>query len=187
MRGMFTWVLVSTAALTALGCGGDNADSSNNGGAAGSTSAGGSNSGGASGGNLATQCIGSNAEFNLGQYLDQASPAGACAERSDATSVCKNNMTTLAGNCGKGCLGMGDDAAQAACVAGCIQDGLATGTALSGSCVDCYASDVACARKKCLFDCGLQPTSAACATCRAQNDCTSSFYACSGLAEPSSP
>lgn len=163
MRRFFMLVGVSTtAALLLLGCGSDSDAGSDNG--------------------AITQCVGNNAEFTLTEFIAQTEADKACSSDSDATSVCGHDMPLIGGTCGKGCLGMGDDAAQAECVAGCIQDKLTT--PLSADCVACYTADVECARKKCLTTCGLGPTSAECATCRADNGCTAAFYECSGLPEP---
>jgi len=196
MRRFFMLVATSTtAALSLLGCGADSdADNSNKGGSGGSNGVAGGGSGGDSGGDSGgaagasevSQCVANNAEFTHAEFLAQTEDGKACASESDASTVCANDMPLIGGTCGKGCLGMGDDAQQAECVAGCIQDALAgsQSAALSDECMACYTADVECARKKCLTTCGLGPTSAACATCRADNGCTAAFYACSGLPEP---
>lgn len=200
MRRFFTLVVAATTAVLSLtSCGSDSDDSANKGGSGGSSNGvsgghsgghsgddSGSDSGGAAGDGSTSQCVANNAEFTLSEFLAQTQADKACSSESDATSVCQNDMPVIGGTCGKGCLGMGDDAEQAECVAGCIQDALAKSQseALSEDCLACYTADVECARKNCLTTCGLAPTSAACATCRVDNGCVAAFYACSGLPEP---
>jgi hypothetical protein len=84
---------------------------------------------------------------------------------------------------------MGDDAAQAVCVAECIQAELADSNSepLSEACVACYTADIECARTNCLFPCGLDPAGEECFVCRGDNGCIDTFYACSGLPEPKAP
>lgn len=180
MRRVFMLVVApAMAALSLLGCGSDSdGGSSNNGG-----------SSGAAGGSSVTQCVSNNAEFTLTEFVAQTESDKACSSTSDATTVCASDMPLIGGTCGKGCLGMGDDAAQASCVADCIKTEIAKSKSapLSADCMTCYTSDVECARKNCLTSCGLAPTSTACFTCRTDNGCVDAFYGCSGLPEPSAP
>jgi len=182
MRRVFMLVVapaVAALALVLVGCGSDSdGGSSNNGG-----------SSGAAGGGSTSQCVANNAEFTHAQFLAQTEPGKACSDASDASTVCASDMPLIGGTCGKGCLGMGDDAAQATCVADCIKTEIAKSKAapLSDDCMACYTADVECARKNCLTACGLAPTSEACYTCRNDNGCVDEFYSCSGLPEPSAP
>jgi hypothetical protein len=173
----------ATAALSSLGCGSDSDGGSNNGG--GSNGGGASNNGG-SGGSAITQCVANNAEFTRAEFVAQTEQGYACSAESDASTVCASNMPLIGGTCGKGCLGMGTDAEQADCVAACINDALITAKSepLSDECMACYTADVECARKNCLTQCGLAPTSETCATCRTEKGCAAAFYECSGFPEP---
>jgi len=187
MRILSTLLIVTTSAVVSLvGCGSDSdGGSANKGGGAngGGANGGSANNGGSAGSSLA-QCLGINAEFTPAEFLAQTSKGKACA--SDVGSVCDNDLPVVGGECGKGCLGMGDDAAQAVCVAGCIQDDLASAKSkpLSEGCMACYTGDIACARTNCLLKCGLDPTSDTCLMCRIENGCVAGFYACSGLPLP---
>lgn len=164
MRRFFMLTIAATTAvLSAIGCGSD--------------------SDGGNGGNTATQCLGNNAEFTPAEFLALTEPGKGCSSESDVNTVCSNDMPLVAGTCGKGCLSMSD---QATCVAGCIQDAVTHGNSqpLSAACLTCYGTDVDCARTNCLSQCGLGPTSEACANCRVEKGCAEAFYNCSGLPEP---
>ena len=169
MGRFFAFVVGATSvALSVMGCGEDSNDASNDG--------------------SHSQCLGNNAEFTAAEFAAQTVPRKACSEASDVSLVCENDMPKLGGQCGKGCLGMGDDAAQAECVGGCIQEELLDSDSqpLSEDCLACYTADIECARKNCLVSCGLDPGSEGCFVCRTDNGCVDDFYACSGLPEPTS-
>ena len=54
------------------------------------------------------------------------------------------------------------------------------GVNLSTGCTDCYTETALCAKDFCDIEC-LGPSDNDCATCREENGCTPTFYACSGL------
>lgn len=85
--------------------------------------------------------------------------------------------TGVAGDCGLNNIAVADPRT---CATFCVQDG----TELSSGCSSCYAATVACAITNCLAQCAADPGSEDCNTCRDENGCTSAFYACSGLPEP---
>jgi hypothetical protein len=172
VRHFLTLVVSTTmAGLSLIGCGSD--------------SDGSPNTGGSGGGSSAAQCVGNNAEFTSAEFAAQTKPDKACSSASDVSTVCQNNMPLIGGQCGKGCLTMGN---QAECVASCIQDGLSsTSEPLSQDCLTCYLVDIDCAKTNCLSKCGLDPTSDLCRDCRTDSGCVEEFYACSGLPEPSAP
>jgi len=133
------------------------------------------------------QCVSVNSAYTASSFLAATTKGGACDNATDAETTCVNNMAVVAGTCGAGCLGMGDDAAQAACVADCVNNGgnLADGSGPIGTaCMDCYTADVQCARKACLARCGLAPGSVDCANCRYEMGCAQPFYACTGFPDP---
>ena len=166
MRRIFTLVLAATTvALSVVACGSDSEPSS---------------SGGA-GAPAAGECVGVYADYTTETFVTKHDATKGCSD-DDATVNCANDLVTITGTCGKGCLGMGDDAAQAVCVGKCINKKLPS--PLSDACTGCYEVDVECARKNCLFDCGLDPTSEKCAVCRAAKGCAKTFYECSGLPAP---
>jgi hypothetical protein len=176
MRRLFALLVgVAAATLSVGGC-----SSSDNGGV--STS-----SAGAAGENADAQCVSVNSAYMASAFLAATTKGGACADATDATTTCVNDMALVAGTCGKGCLGMGDDTAQAACVADCINNG---GNLVGGSgpigkgCMACYTADVQCAPKLCLTQCGFTPDSTDCADCRYEMGCAQPFYACSGFPDP---
>ena len=157
------------AGLSLIGCGSDSDGNPNTGGSGGAVS----------------QCVGNNAEFTSAEFAAQTTPDKACSSASDVSTVCANNMPVIGGQCGKGCLGMSDEAA---CVASCIQHGLSSKSEpLSEDCLTCYLVDINCAKTNCLAQCGPNPTSDACRVCRSDSGCVDDFYACSGLPEPSAP
>ncbi|HKO47009.1 MAG TPA: hypothetical protein VJV79_04760 [Polyangiaceae bacterium] len=165
MRHLFTFVVSGAiAALSLMGCGSD--DSSPNGGSP-------------------SQCVGGYDEFSATEFQAETEPGKACSSASDATTVCTNDMPIIGGQCGKGCLGMSDEAE---CVPACIQDSLASGSAkLSQDCLACYTANIECAKANCLLKCGADPASIACSDCRRDSGCAGTFYSCSGLPEPVSP
>ena len=168
MRHFFTFVGSATmAALSLLGCSSDEDSSGSNGG---------------SGGSAPSHCVGNNAEFTSAEFLAQTVPDKACSSTSDVSTVCANNMPVIVGTCGASCLQMSDEAA---CVAGCVQDGLSPKSEpLSEECLACYGADIQCAKSHCLGSCGPAPTSEDCAKCRRDSGCAAAFYDCSGLPEP---
>ena len=171
MRLYFMLVVATTTAiLSTIGCGSD-------------SDGGSSNTAGSGGGSSVTQCLGNNAEFTADEFMALTEDGKGCSSASDVNTVCSNDMPLVVGTCGKGCLGMSDEAT---CVGACIQDAVTHGSSqpLSNSCLTCYGADVECARTECLAPCGLGPTSEACATCRIEKGCAESFYSCSGLPEP---
>lgn len=132
-------------------------------------------------GAAATQCAGIYAEFSASAFATGTTSGKGCA--ADEAEICGTDVTTIVGTVGASCYQNPDhsDGAQDACVQAGIADQLKT---LSAACTNCYVADVACARDKCLADCGLSPGSVKCAQCRAENGCASSFYDCSGLPVP---
>ena len=174
----FITLLVAVAAAT-LSVGGCSSDS-----AAGSTSM-----AGGAGDSGDAQCVSVNAAYTASAFLAATTKGGACDNATDAETSCVNNMAVVAGTCGKGCLGMGDNAGQAACVADCVnnQGNLAEGSGpISKDCMACYTADVQCARLQCFTQCGLGegPGSVACADCRYEMGCAQPFYACTGFPDP---
>jgi len=181
MRRFFMLAVAATgAALSMLGCDSDDDSSSNTGGSGGA--------GGAGGAPLA-HCVGINAEFTPAEFYAQAQEDKGCSAASDLSTICANNLPVIGATCGGGCLGMGNDAQQAECIATCINDALthAKATPLSEECMTCYIGDIACARDKCLMPCALNPGGEDCATCRVEMGCVEGFYECSGLPVPSAP
>lgn len=170
MRRYFVLVAATAAAFSVIGCGDD-------------SDGGSSNNGGGGGGSSVTQCVGNYDEFTATEFYAETTPDKGCSSQSDMASVCANNMPLIVGTCGKGCLNMGDEAQ---CVAECVQAELTDkkSAPLTEACLTCYGTDVACAKDNCLVACGLNPTSEACATCRAEKGCAEEFYACSGLPDP---
>lgn len=170
MRGFITLLAaVATATLSVVGCGSDSVTPAASAGAPGDA-----------------QCHGDYAVLKQSQFNALVDASGQCAGASDRTSVCAQDTTTLAEQCGGGCFSSAasDGASQATCVTTCINHGASL--ALSAACVDCYVADVACARDNCAIQCGVAPTSATCATCRADAHCAQDFFTCSGLPGPSS-
>lgn len=172
-------VAVTAAALSVGACSSD----SSGGGGGGATGMAGA--AGDSSGNDA-QCVKVNAAYTVSSFLAATTKGGACDNATDAATTCVNDMAVVAGTCGKGCLDMGDDAAQAVCVADCVNGGnLADGSGPIGTeCMACYTADVECARKNCLARCGLAPGSVDCADCRYEMGCAQPFYACTGYPDP---
>lgn len=105
--------------------------------------------------------------------------SGKCANAADAalldTKAKRDKVTATAQSCGLGCLN--SDAGAATCSAACV----ATGTGLSTGCAGCYAGIILCTATKCLAQCAVDPTSAACLKCQTDNGCYTEFYKCSGM------
>ncbi|MEO8902174.1 MAG: hypothetical protein ABI488_09855 [Polyangiaceae bacterium] len=128
------------------------------------------------------QCVGVYSDLSQTTYNRSSQPDLGCSSDDDLTNTCTNDLTTIAGTCGRSCLSVAAQDAAAACAANCINNNLPS--PFSESCMDCYTADIYCARTLCLGSC-LSPTSKACATCRVEKGCASSFYGCSGLPVPS--
>jgi hypothetical protein len=180
MRRFFTLASAVTAAtLLVVGCGSDSATGGSN------TGGNGGSGGSASGAKCTAPQY---TDVAVSDFLSGADASKACAAAVDASNVCNNDISTIAATCGKSCLLMGgDDAAQASCVATCVDQGLpSSATPFSDGCMACYTADVECARKNCFAQCATAPTSQACAQCRIDMGCTPTFYDCSGLLVPTS-
>jgi hypothetical protein len=178
MRRFFVLAIAATgAALSMLGCNSDDSSTPNTGGS------------GGSGGAPLTHCVGINSEFTPTEFYAQAQADKGCSSSTDLATVCANDLPTIGATCGHGCLGMGDDAAQAMCIATCIDKALTDAKAhpLSTDCMTCYIGDIACARDMCLMPCALNPGGSECAACRVEMGCVETFYGCSGLPVPSLP
>jgi hypothetical protein len=176
MRRLITLVCAVTAATLLVVACSSSSDTT-------STSTGGS--GGSGGGTSDVTCVGDYTDLTQSTFTAKVSSAGMCANASDETAVCTNDVTTIAEQCGGSCYQAGGtDAVQDACTSTCLSSKVTP--ALSSDCQTCYVSDVACARKNCLVSCGLAPTSADCATCRQVNGCVDAFYGCSGVPVPGS-
>jgi hypothetical protein len=175
MRGFFTLLAAVAAATLSVG------------GCSSSDSGSGASSAGMAGASGDAECVSVNSAYKASTFLAATTKGAACDNATDAETTCVNDMAIVAGTCGKGCLGMGDDTAQAACVADCInnQGNLAVGSGPIGdACMACYTADVQCARKLCLAPCGFSPGSTDCANCRYEMGCAQPFYACSGFPDP---
>lgn len=179
-RSFMLAVVAAGAALSMLGCDSDDDSSSNNGGSGGK---------GGSGGASLSHCVGINAEFTPTEFYTQAQDDKGCSAPSDLATICANDLPRIGAMCGGGCLGMGNDAQQAECIATCINDALSHAHAaeLSEECMNCYIGDIACAREKCLTPCAVNPGGVECAMCRVEQGCVEAFYECSGLPVPSVP
>ena len=125
------------------------------------------------------QCHGDYAALTQSQLDAKLDSAGKCAGGSDSVAICGSDVTTTAEQCGADCYKnqAPDDATQDTCVKTCISGSVA----LSAGCLECYITDVACARDHCLLQCGLDATGEACYECRVKNGCASGFFGCSGL------
>jgi hypothetical protein len=166
---------VTAATLIVVGCGSsDDSSSSSNGG-----------SGGSGGTSANAQCVGDYSDLTQSAFTAKLASDGKCIDASDATVVCTNDVTKTAETCGGDCYKKGgDSAAQDACTSDCLNGNLTP--TLSADCLACYVADVGCARTHCLLQCGVAPTSSACATCRQTNGCVDAFYSCSGVPLPAS-
>ncbi len=163
---------VTAATLMVVGCGSsDDSSSSSNGGS------------GGTGTGTNAQCLGDNADQTQITITAKLASDGKCIDSSDATVVCTNDVTKTAETCGGDCYKKGGDAtAQDACTSTCLNGNLTP--PLSADCLGCYVADVGCARTHCLLQCGIAPTSPACATCRQTNGCVDAFYSCGGVPVP---
>jgi len=174
---------VAAATSLVVACG--SSDDSGSGNAGGSAGAG----AGAGGTTSAAQCAApAYADVAAADFASKADTTKACAGDSDLADLCNQDLAGLGASCGKTCLlqAGSDDAAQATCVAACINQGLTSGaTPLSDACMSCYTTDVQCARKECFGQCAVSPTSAGCQQCRIDMGCLPAFYQCSGAPVPS--
>ncbi len=128
-----------------------------------------------------TQCVGAYTDLTQTEFSAKADTKLGCASDDDLSNSCLNDLQSIAGGCGKGCLNQAVGSAADKCVAECLTNNLPK--AFSDSCMSCYTADVACARELCIGPC-FMPTSDACAACRVEKGCAPTFYACSGLPVP---
>jgi hypothetical protein len=157
---------VTAATLVVVGCGSSDDSSS-------------PSSGGSGGSSSDAQCKGDYADLTQSVFTAQVSASGKCV--SDVTTLCSNDVTTDAENCGSDCFKM-NAKDQDGCVTTCLASTVTP--ALSNDCTSCYVADIACARSNCLISCGTAPASQGCADCRVMYGCVAAFYPCSGLPMP---
>lgn len=151
----------------------------------GSGNTGGSSSAGAGGSSADQKCAApAYADVAAQDFASKSVSGKACSDDTDLTSLCQEDLAGLGASCGKTCLlqAGSDDAAQATCVAACINQGLSK--PLTDECMTCYTTDVQCARKECFGQCAVSPTSDACQQCRIDMGCLPAFYDCSGAPVP---
>ncbi len=166
-------VAAATSLVVACGSSDDSSSGSNGG------------SSGSAGSSSNVQCVGDYKDLKQTEFSAKVSSSGKCGGSSDVGSICVNDVTTAAEQCGAGCVKMGGSTAtQDACTATCLNG--AVTPSLSDDCTGCYVADVGCARDNCLIQCGVAPASQACADCRQTNGCIDAFYTCSGLPVPGS-
>jgi len=171
---------VAAATSLVVACGSsDDSGSGNSGGSGGSAGSG-------TGGTSSDQKCAAPAYTDIPaqDFASKATAGKSCSGDADLAQLCAEDLAGLGASCGKTCLlqAGADDAAQATCVAACINQGLSS--PLSDGCMACYTADVQCARKQCLATCVAGPTSAACLQCRVEKGCLPTFYACSGAPVP---
>lgn len=150
-----------------------------------SSDSGSTSSGGSGGGSSDAQCVGDYVGLKQSAFNAQVTSGGKCANASDETAVCTNDVTSIAETCGDGCFMTVSDksaTAQDACTSTCLTSKVTP--ALSSDCQSCYVADVACARANCLIFCGADPGGSQCMSCRQTHGCIATFYSCSGLPVP---
>jgi hypothetical protein len=101
-----------------------------------------------------------------------------CVNETDCASVEDGTFRATAKDCLlNNCLG---DSDQAGCVAECLVHQI--GVTLE--CSTCYGGSAECSAANCLGQCAADGDAPQCTECQAENGCTQSFFACSGLALP---
>ncbi len=185
MRHLIT-LLSAVAAVTILvvGCSSSSDNSSTSSGGAGGSAGGGAGTS-AGGSTSDAKCVGTYAGLTQTTFNAQVTSAGKCADASDESSICTNDVTTIAEQCGASCYATAGTAssAQDTCNTTCLSTMITP--ALSSDCQTCYLSDITCARTNCLVTCGIAPTSQGCMACRQMNGCVDAFYGCAGVPMPS--
>ena len=114
---------------------------------------------------------------------EQTTATGACAD--DSAAVCGNDVITQTSMCGQSCFTMYPDNAtqRASCTSDCLK-GVLTPVP-SDACLACYLGSVDCTARFCLAEClSAGASGPQCISCRLDNNCTATFYACSGLPIP---
>lgn len=101
-----------------------------------------------------------------------------CVNDTDCPFIDENVLRPTAKDCLlNSCLNASD---QASCTADCLVDELGA----TPECAACYGISGACSSENCLSECFADIYAPECIDCQAENGCTQSFFACSGLAEP---
>lgn len=133
-------------------------------------------------------CVGSYAALTPAQF-SAAATTGMCANTADLDLACSVDLSTLVGTCGTNCyLQVGNDEPMLiACTANCVNEDPLTVTNPSQGCLGCYIGSVACTLQNCIAECGGGASQPGCIACRAENNCTSDFFTCSGLPAPQAP
>jgi hypothetical protein len=132
-------------------------------------------------------CTGSYVSMTNEQFAASAAASGMCVNDSDLTVACAVDLSSIVGVCGASCYQAnpgGGAAALAACTGTCVKDNPATVTDPSDPCLNCYLASVGCTLQFCAAECAGGASAPGCVSCRATNNCTSSFFTCSGLPVP---
>jgi hypothetical protein len=157
-------LIAFTASLFLFACGGDDDD----------------------GGGETFMCIGSYSSMDNHQFA-AAATSGMCVNDSDLVVACAVDLSSIVGLCGAGCYQANPSSTQqelAACTGMCVKNNPATVTDPTDPCLGCYLGSVGCTLQFCSAQCAGGASAPDCVSCRATNNCTSTFYTCSGLPVP---
>lgn len=160
-------IIAALAVLTvsgfgAIGCGGDDDDSTGN--------TGGTSNG--TGGEPTSSEGGSGASPNVACDETQE---GVCQNAVDCPFVVDGTARTKAQTCGQGCVLSGSTDEN------CARDCMLEDLEMSSECATCYADIVKCTAENCLGQCLNAPASEECAQCQVDQGCRGAFNECSGL------
>ncbi len=190
LKNTFVMLMIA-AGLLGAGCEDDDKATDNGGNGGGNDAGGNGGDGGGNGGvDLTISCLagGIYDGVKAQQIFDKITEGGACATDVQVAQICEVNPSTAAAESGRACYSAGLQEEEA--LKKCTVDGDPSANAagiraaapeLTDACMYCFAGSVACSAQNCLGSC-LDPKRAdECVKCREDNDCTPTFYACSGL------
>lgn len=159
-RIIAAFAVLTVASLSAVGCGGDDDDSTGN-------TGGTSNTGGepsSSDGGMPSVNVSCDATEN-----------GVCQNDMDCPFVVDGTARTKAQSCGTDCVLSGDTDEN------CARDCMLKDLEMSEDCAGCYGAFVNCTKENCLSVCISAPASDECAQCQVEKGCRGEFNDCSGL------
>lgn len=149
-----------------------------------SAATGGSDAGGASGGEApgtggeASGTGGSDDEGRGNIPCEAAGETATCVNDTDCPMIEDGTMRSSAKNClVDRCLSADD---QPSCVSDCVDELIGS----TQACSLCYGASASCSANNCLGDCFADGDAPECIQCQEENGCLSSFFECSGLAQP---
>jgi hypothetical protein len=137
------------------------------------------------------KCGGSHCLQTEAELRASALANATCGKDIEISSFCSLQAVKVVADCTLAAVSnISDDAAFTSSINTCVAPDADPATnnrlpeGFSSACSSCFVESAKCAANKCLIQCGANPNTVACDTCRINQGCISSFYKCAGITNP---